>query len=72
MDAEKLRFVTSLLEYPEETALTEYKSAVGFDAKSEFGAKLIKHIFGLANAGAVTSSLAFRKTKTTSCNLIPT
>ena len=49
--AERLKFLRSLVEYPEETADTEYKSAVLFDPKSEFGAKLVKHILGQANAG---------------------
>jgi hypothetical protein len=51
MDETKSKFLTSLVEYPEETAQAEYKGAVEFDAKSDFGAKLIKHILGHANAG---------------------
>ncbi len=51
MDETKSKFLKSLIEYPEETAQAEYKSALAFDSKSEFGAKLIKHILGQCNAG---------------------
>jgi hypothetical protein len=61
VDADKLKFVTSLIEYPEETALAEYKSAVLFDAKSEFGVKLIKHILGLANTGGGYIVIGFQE-----------
>ena len=61
MDAEKLRFVTSFIEYPEETALTEYKSAVCFELRSDFGAKLVKHIFGQANVGGGYIVIGFQE-----------
>lgn len=51
MESEKLKLLLSWVEYPEETALTEYKAAIKFDPRSEFGAKLVKHILGQANAG---------------------
>src|SRR5712692_7950484 len=51
MEENRLRFLQSLVEYPEETALAEYKAAVEFDSNSSFGAKLVKHILGQANAG---------------------
>jgi hypothetical protein len=63
MDSEKLKFVTSLLEYPEETAVTEYKSAIAFDSKSEFGAKLVKHILGQANTGGGYVVIGFQEDK---------
>ena len=63
MDEEKLKFITSLLQYPEETALTEYKSGVVFDPKSEFGAKLIKHVLGLANTGGGYIVVGFQEDK---------
>jgi len=63
MDLEKLKFITSLLEYPEETAVTEYKSAILFDSKSEFGAKLIKHILGLSNTGGGYIVIGFQEDK---------
>jgi hypothetical protein len=61
MDAEKLRFVTTFIEYPEETALTEYKSAVGFESRSDFGAKLVKHILGQANVGGGYIVIGFQE-----------
>jgi len=61
MDTEKYKFIISLLEYPEETPLTEYKSAVKFDPKSEFAAKLVKHIFGQANNGGGYIVIGFRE-----------
>jgi hypothetical protein len=36
MDLEKQKFILTLLEYPEETAVAEYKSAIAFDPKSDF------------------------------------
>ena len=61
MDTEKYKFIISLLEYPEETSLTEYKSAVKFEPKSEFAAKLVKHIFGQANNGGGYIVIGFRE-----------
>jgi len=61
MDSEKLKFVSSLLEYPEETAVTEYKSAIAFDSKAEFGAKLVKHILGQANTGGGYIVIGFQE-----------
>jgi predicted HTH transcriptional regulator len=47
----KQRYLRSLVEYPEETASVEYKSAIKFDPKADFGVKMVKHILGHANAG---------------------
>jgi hypothetical protein len=69
MNADKLKFLTALLEYPEETAVAEYKSAVVFDSKAEFAAKLIKHIFGMANTGGGHIIIGFREDSNR--NLIP-
>jgi hypothetical protein len=51
MNEEKLRYLESLVRHPEETAMAEYKRALPFDPRTDFGAKLIKHIQGHANAG---------------------
>jgi hypothetical protein len=61
VDSEKLKFVTSLVEYPEETALAEYKRAIAFESKSEFGAKLIKHVLGHANTGGGYIVIGFQE-----------
>src|SRR6266853_5156901 len=61
MDAEKSKFLTDLVEYPEETTLTEYKSALPFDSKTDFGIKLVKHILGLANAGGGYIVIGFQE-----------
>jgi hypothetical protein len=61
MDLEKQKFILTLLEYPEETAVTEYKSAIAFDSKSDFGAKLIKHILGQANTGGGYIVIGFQE-----------
>jgi predicted HTH transcriptional regulator len=63
MDAEKQKFLITLLEYPEETTLAEYKSALAFDSKTEFGAKLIKHILGMANTGGGYIIIGFQEAK---------
>src|SRR6266404_5303522 len=61
MDAEKLAFLTTLVQYPEETATAEYKSGIAFDSADDFGAKLIKHIIGQANAGGGYVIVGFRE-----------
>jgi predicted HTH transcriptional regulator len=61
MDAEKLTFLGSLVEYPEETTTAEYKSGIVFDSKNDFGAKLVKHIIGQANAGGGYIIIGFRE-----------
>lgn len=61
MDSTKLQFLKSLVEYPEETAEAEYKSALPFDSKSDFGAKLVKHILGQSNAGGGYLVIGFRE-----------
>jgi predicted HTH transcriptional regulator len=61
MDADKFKFLLTLLEYPEESALTEYKSAIRFDSQSDFGAKLIKHILGQANTGGGYIIIGFQE-----------
>lgn len=50
MNAEKLAFLTTFVQHPEEAATAEYKSGIAFDAAEDFGAKIIKHIIGQANA----------------------
>jgi len=35
MDVEKLAFLTTLVQYPEETATAEYKSGIAFDATDD-------------------------------------
>jgi len=61
MDAEKLKFLTTLVEYPEETATAEYKSGITFDSAEDFGLKLIKHILGQANAGGGYVIIGFKE-----------
>jgi hypothetical protein len=61
MDPEKLEFLTTLVLYPEETATAEYKSGIAFDPTSDFGAKLIKHILGQANAGGGYLIIGFKE-----------
>jgi len=61
MDIEKHQFILSLLEFPEETPLTEYKSAIAFDPRSDFAAKLAKHILGQANSGGGYIVIGFRE-----------
>jgi len=39
------------LEYPAESKDTDYKSAIEFKEKTDFSAKLVKHILGFANSG---------------------
>jgi hypothetical protein len=46
MDAEKPAFLTTLMQYPEETATAEYKSGIAFDPTDDFGAKLISTSWG--------------------------
>jgi hypothetical protein len=69
MDAEKQRFLTTLVQYPEETATAEYKSGIAFDPADDFGGKLIKHILGQANAGGGYVVIGFREE--TSGKLMP-
>ena len=64
MDSEKLAFLTTLVEYPEETATAEYKSGVAFDPADDFAAKLVKHILGLANAGGGYVIIGFKEETT--------
>ena len=61
MDAAKSEFLLSLVEYPEETAQAEYKSAIAFDSRSDFGTKLVKHILGQCNAGGGYIVVGFRE-----------
>jgi predicted HTH transcriptional regulator len=61
MDEAKSKFLKALIEYPEETAEAEYKSAMTFDSKSEFGTKLVKHILGQSNAGGGDIIIGFRE-----------
>jgi hypothetical protein len=61
VDAHQLEFLTTLVQYPEETATAEYKSAIAFDPTTDFGGKLIKHILGLANAGGGYIVIGFRE-----------
>jgi hypothetical protein len=61
VDEEKLKYLVSFLEYPEETALIEYKSAIEFEPQSDFGAKLVKHILGQANTGGGYIVIGFRE-----------
>ena len=61
MDADKLAFLTTLVQYPEETAAAEYKSGIAFNPTSEFGAKLIKHVLGQANAGGGYVIIGFKE-----------
>lgn len=69
MDAEKLTFLTTLVQYPEETATAEYKSGIAFDPTDDFGAKLMKHILGQANAGGGYIIVGFKEK--TSGKLVP-
>ena len=44
-------YLKDKLEYPAEAKDTDYKAAVKFDEKTDFAAKLVKHILGFANSG---------------------
>ena len=44
-------FRQALLTSPGERQQVDYKSSIAFDAGTEFGLKLIKHILGMANTG---------------------
>jgi hypothetical protein len=61
MDSEDYAYLKTLLEYPEETATAEYKSAIAFEEKDEFSAKLVKHILGQANAGGGYVIIGFKE-----------
>lgn len=61
MDAQKQEFLTTLVQHPEETATAEYKSGIAFDPTDDFGAKIIKHIIGQANAGGGYIIVGFRE-----------
>jgi len=61
MDREKLGYLTTLVLYPEETATAEYKSGIAFDQANDFGAKLIKHVIGQANAGGGYVVIGFKE-----------
>jgi predicted HTH transcriptional regulator len=61
MNPEKFAFLTTLVEYPEETATAEYKSGIAFDPTDDFGAKLVKHILGMANAGGGYVIIGFKE-----------
>jgi hypothetical protein len=61
MDETKSQFLKTLIEYPEETATAEYKSAIAFDSKTEFGVKVVKPILGQANAGGGYVVVGFRE-----------
>ncbi len=45
------RYLKELLEYPAESKDVDYKSAVKFEAGTDFAAKLVKHILAFANSG---------------------
>jgi hypothetical protein len=49
------------LDYPAETKDTDYKSAVKFDERTDFAAKLVKHILGFANSGGGYIVIGFRE-----------
>ena len=44
-------YLRDKLAYPAEAKDTDYKAAVKFDEKTDFAAKLVKHILGFANSG---------------------
>src|SRR2546422_840230 len=69
MDQERYAFLTTLVQYAEETATAEYKSGIAFDPTNDFGAKLIKHILGQANAGGGYVIIGFKEE--TAGKLIP-
>ena len=48
---EDLGYLTKLLLYPVESKEVDYKSAVKFDEKTDFAAKLVKHVLAFANSG---------------------
>ena len=45
------QYLKDKLEYPAEAKDTDYKAAVKFGEKTDFAAKLVKHILGFANSG---------------------
>ncbi len=49
------------LEYPAEAKDTDYKAAVKFDEKTDFAAKLVKHILGFANSGVGYIIIGFKE-----------
>jgi hypothetical protein len=61
MDSEKQAFLKTLVQYPEETATAEYKSGIAFDPNNDFGAKLVKHVLGQANAGGGYVIIGFKE-----------
>ncbi len=69
MNSETAGFLLALVGYPEETATAEYKSGIMFDPASDFGAKLVKHIVGMANAGGGYVIVGFKEE--TSGKLMP-
>lgn len=46
-----LKDLKELLEYPRESKDVDYKSAMEFDERTDFAAKLVKHILAFANSG---------------------
>ncbi len=54
-------YLKDKLDYPAETKDTDYKAAVKFDAKTDFAAKLVKHILGFANSGGGYMVIGFRE-----------
>jgi hypothetical protein len=49
------------LDYPAESKDTDYKAATKFDEKTDFTAKLVKHILGFANSGGGYLIIGFRE-----------
>jgi hypothetical protein len=59
--ADEFRKLRALCEHPQESASNEYKAAVLFDEKSDFGAKVAKQVLGHANAGGGNIFIGFRQ-----------
>ena len=54
-------YLRDKLEYPAEAKDTDYKAAVKFDEKTDFAAKLVKHILGFANSGVGYIIIGYRE-----------
>lgn len=54
-------YLNAKLEYPAEAKDTDYKSAVKFDERTDFAAKLVKHILGFANSGGGYIIIGFKE-----------
>ncbi len=57
------RYLKELLEFPVESRNVDYKAAVKFDRRTNFAAKLVKHILALANSGGGHLIVGYKEQK---------